>query len=282
MSGEIKIDAGYQIPGDGNSPVTVAMLNLLIPGIIAQIVEGAITARELADGSISAAKLSADINAQLSAGLADGAVTEPKLAAAAVSATKIAAGAVDVSKLAPGQGWLPGMYVSYPATALTGFLRCEGQAVSRTTYAALFAVVGTTFGVGDGSTTFNLPDARGGVAYYAGDPGVTDVLAKALGQVFGPDKHKHGVTGAVGNTTLTQAQLPASLTNLTLKQPLAGGGPLAGGYPNYATAYGTATGVEITNPGGGQPHNHDKGTLDTDQQTHLPRGQVIGYLFIKT
>ena len=43
----------------------------------------------------------------------------------------------------------------------TGWLECDGSAVSRTTYAALFAAIGTTFGVGDGSTTFNLPDLRG-------------------------------------------------------------------------------------------------------------------------
>lgn len=45
--------------------------------------------------------------------------------------------------------------------APSGFLKCDGAAVSRSTYAALFAVCGTTFGVGNGSTTFNLPDLRG-------------------------------------------------------------------------------------------------------------------------
>jgi len=47
------------------------------------------------------------------------------------------------------------------ATAPTGYLLCTGTAVSRTTYSALYAVIGTTYGVGDGSTTFNLPDLRG-------------------------------------------------------------------------------------------------------------------------
>lgn len=46
-------------------------------------------------------------------------------------------------------------------TAPTGFLKANGAAVSRTTYAALFAAISTTFGAGDGSTTFNLPDLRG-------------------------------------------------------------------------------------------------------------------------
>ena len=43
----------------------------------------------------------------------------------------------------------------------SGFLECNGAAVSRTTYSALFAVIGTTFGAGNGSTTFNVPDLRG-------------------------------------------------------------------------------------------------------------------------
>jgi microcystin-dependent protein len=44
------------------------------------------------------------------------------------------------------------------ASAPSGYLLCNGTAVSRTTYAALFAIIGTTFGVGDNSTTFNLPN----------------------------------------------------------------------------------------------------------------------------
>lgn len=46
-------------------------------------------------------------------------------------------------------------------TAPDGFLMCDGAVVSRTTYAALFAVIGETYGAGDGSTTFKLPDLRG-------------------------------------------------------------------------------------------------------------------------
>ena len=46
-------------------------------------------------------------------------------------------------------------------TASSGWLECNGSAVSRTTYAALFAIIGTTYGAGDGITTFNIPDLRG-------------------------------------------------------------------------------------------------------------------------
>lgn len=49
----------------------------------------------------------------------------------------------------------------HTATPPTGYLECDGAAVSRTTYAGLFAVLGSAYGAGDGSTTFNLPDLRG-------------------------------------------------------------------------------------------------------------------------
>ena len=59
----------------------------------------------------------------------------------------------------------PGMLAPYAGkTAPEGWLLCDGSAVSRTAYAALFAVIGTTYGAGNGSTTFTLPDLRGRVA----------------------------------------------------------------------------------------------------------------------
>jgi microcystin-dependent protein len=55
-----------------------------------------------------------------------------------------------------------GAIISFPlATPPTGYMVCDGSAVSRTTYAELFALLGTTYGAGDGTTTFNLPDYRG-------------------------------------------------------------------------------------------------------------------------
>jgi microcystin-dependent protein len=56
----------------------------------------------------------------------------------------------------------PGTVLAYVGTtAPPGFLICDGSAVSRTNYSALFAIIGTSFGSGDGTTTFNLPDMRG-------------------------------------------------------------------------------------------------------------------------
>lgn len=54
-----------------------------------------------------------------------------------------------------------GVIIPFAGTSVpTGYLLCNGAAVSRTDYANLFAVIGTLYGAGDGSTTFNLPDAR--------------------------------------------------------------------------------------------------------------------------
>ena len=61
-------------------------------------------------------------------------------------------------------------------TAPVGWLKCDGAAVSRTTYADLFAFIGTTYGVGDGSTTFNLPDLVG--EFIRGTPTGRDVGTK--------------------------------------------------------------------------------------------------------
>lgn len=88
-----------------------------------------------------------------------------------------------------------------------GYLWCDGSAVSRTTYAALFAALSTLYGSGDGATTFNLPDLRGRVPVCqdnmssnspagAGDGG--RLAGGAMGGVGGAETH-----------TLTAAQMPA-------------------------------------------------------------------------
>lgn len=74
-----------------------------------------------------------------------------------------------------------GLVVFYASSTLpSGFLKANGANVSRTTYAALFAAIGTTFGTGDGSTTFTLPDMRGYFPRGWADNGSVD-----SGRVFG-------------------------------------------------------------------------------------------------
>jgi microcystin-dependent protein len=83
------------------------------------------------------------------------------------------------------------------ATAPSGWLICDGSAVSRTTYGSLFGVVGTFYGTGDGSTTFNLPDLRGRVAAgYAASGGHVDVSTLGLndGTALASRRPKHKQT----------------------------------------------------------------------------------------
>lgn len=93
-------------------------------------------------------------------------------------------------------------------TAPAGWLLCDGSAISRTTYASLFTAIATTFGVGDGSSTFNIPDLRGRVIAGQDDMGgsAASRLTTAAGGVDG------ATLGAVGGTqthTLTTAQIPS-------------------------------------------------------------------------
>lgn len=84
------------------------------------------------------------------------------------------------------------------STIPSGYLLCNGQAVSRTMYSELFEVIGTAFGVGDGSTTFNVPDLRETVPVGSGTrgSGVEDHDIYTVGQ-FKDDQlqdHRHGST----------------------------------------------------------------------------------------
>jgi microcystin-dependent protein len=81
------------------------------------------------------------------------------------------------------------------ATAPTGWLLCDGSAVSRSTYSALFNVIGTTYGAGNGTTTFNVPNIKGRVI-VGQDSGQTEF--DTLGETGGSKTH-----------TLTEAQIPA-------------------------------------------------------------------------
>ena len=99
------------------------------------------------------------------------------------------------------------------STAPDGWLLCYGQAVSRTTYAHLFAIISTTYGTGDGSTTFNVPDLRGripvgkdnmgGSAASRMTSGGSGVDGETLGAVGGGQTHTL-VTGELASHGHTQ------------------------------------------------------------------------------
>lgn len=93
------------------------------------------------------------------------------------------------------------------ANAPSGWFLCQGQAVSRTTYSELFAIIGTAFGAGDGSTTFNLPDLREAVPKGAGLQGLNTVGAHldsdglAVGEFLDDraQRHAHQMTISGGS-----------------------------------------------------------------------------------
>lgn len=134
-------------------------------------------------------------------------------------------------KWAPPAGVPAGALTMYGgSTAPTGWLLCDGSAVSRSTYADLFTAIGTAFGVGDGSTTFNVPDMRSRSPIGAGQgSGLTN---RALAATGGAETH-----------TLTTAEMPAHTHSYVV--PRDGhedtGGPNVSG-PNNVSAATDSTG----------------------------------------
>ena len=103
------------------------------------------------------------------------------------------------------------------STAPVGYLLCDGTAVSRTTYADLFAVISTTYGAGDSSTTFNVPDLQGktpqgydGNTYNLAATGGANTVTVAVTNnqaATNTNNQAVSVTGSISNTSLTAAQL---------------------------------------------------------------------------
>lgn len=126
--------------------------------------------------------------------------------------------------------WNPGdLKFTWATAAPAGWLMCDGAAVSRTTYAALFAAIGSSAGAGNGSTTFNVPDFRGrGFVMPDG----------TAGRLAGPDSR--GAAGGAETHLIDFANLPSSYRFLSESSP----GP---------SDYGA--GAKDTNPGGGAAMN---------------------------
>lgn len=136
----------------------------------------------------------------------------------------------------------------------SGFLQCNGQAVSRTTYAALFNEIGTRYGAGDASTTFNVPDIRGRSPIGAGTgDGLTfrDINAPEVGEEnhvlteAENGAHRHLIADPMaGSTALTSA-------DQTLDNDVSG----FGGYTLEGKTGEEATVGRTSESGGGQGHN---------------------------
>ena len=126
------------------------------------------------------------------------------------------------------------------STLPANYMECDGSAISRVEYASLFSAIGTTYGAGDGSTTFNLPNLKGRVPVGEGsNDGGTHYFY--LGSTGGEYEH-----------TLTVDEMPSH--NHTLGVKLSGTQYLSGNHGVYGTA-GTDDAI-IKNKGGGAPHNN--------------------------
>ena len=157
----------------------------------------------------------------------------------------LGAGVITRSMLTPAERLPVGtVLITAGSTADTGFLYTDGSAISRTTYAALFAKIGTVYGVGDGSTTFNLPNTSGLFPKFAGSQTVSS-------------RNFSGTLGARGrdSTSLPGTAFTTGTESANHGHPYnMGVGATGGGLPGYVNASGTASNTNgTTNP---QNANH--------------------------
>ena len=157
----------------------------------------------------------------------------------------------------------------------TGFLECDGSAVSRSTFSGLFAVVGTTYGAGDGSSTFNVPDLQDKVA-------VSKSPNKNLASTGGANtvQSTGNVGGSTANATLSTAQLASHSHTFT------GGNPNeAGGNSNKfrpTGAFSNNFNVSSGNAGSGTGHSHNMSATFTGDATSVVQPFLTVTYVIKT
>jgi microcystin-dependent protein len=168
------------------------------------------------------------------------------------------------------------------ASVPSGFLECNGQAVSRSTYAALFAVVGTTYGVGDGSSTFNVPDLQDNVP-------VGKSNNKALASTGGANAvtSTGNVGGSTANATLTTSQLaahPHPISSLPTTGPQSGGAlaPTVFQVPNGRSANQANTAWYGGPQGSGSGHSHNMSATFSGDSTSVLQPYLTIIYVIKT
>jgi len=154
----------------------------------------------------------------------------------------------------------PGMIFDWAGNTVApeGFLFCGGQAVSRTTFARLFAVIGTTFGTGDGSTTFNVPDLRGRVVAGRDNMGGTAAgrLTNAGTGNPGIDGTALGAVGGADRHALTLLQTPAHTHEAGVSQGIA-----SGPVPAFTGGQFSTVSLNTGTAGGGQAHPNAQPTI---------------------
>lgn len=138
--------------------------------------------------------------------------------------------------------------------APAGWLLCDGTAISRISYASLFAAIGTAYGAGDGRTSFNLPDLRGRVAAGKDDMGGVAAGRLTAGSAAGLDGSTLGAAGGNQQHQLTIAEMPSHRHGMREDPSSDGSANL--NYRNAGPAVGNTEAA-----GGDQPHNNVQPTL---------------------
>ena len=156
------------------------------------------------------------------------------------------------------------------SSAPTGFLLCAGQAVSRSTYSSLFGIISTTYGVGDGSSTFNLPDLRGRVVAGQDDMGGSSAN-RLTGQTGGVNGDTLAGTGGTETHTLSTAELATHSHAAAMEENADSesgitrvglGRSLQDRDDNYRTSVSDGGGdLLIANTGSGSAHNNVQPTI---------------------
>lgn len=157
-----------------------------------------------------------------------------------------------------------GMVVAFAANVTpTGWLKCNGAAVSRTTYANLFARIGTTYGAGDGSTTFNLPDLRGETIRGWDDARGID-SGRVIGSWQDGQNKSHTHTGTTASDAHTHTWSGTTSSNSHTHTVTSVGDSPSGGSSDGVTKAGSTTRTTSSNS-----HTHTvSGTTSSDSHTH--------------
>jgi len=228
--------AEVQVTGGYTQPISVPADNSVTAS---KIVAGAVTGAKLSDTVVNDLTTETTIDGDNDFVMIHDASANAKRK---ITVTNLMA---DVSAIVIGE-----VRIWPTATAPSGFLICDGSEISRSTYTDLFAVIGTTFGVGNGSTTFNLPDMRGRVVGGANDAGLPN------GENGSYSTRNEADTVGAETHTLTETEMPSHSHSYNTRQVT---DVMAGGASN--TSHINTSSSTTGSAGGDVAHNNMQPTI---------------------